>query len=200
MYVKADGMKFSKINTLPDLFIQDIGEDRKGNIWIATMGNGVLCYNPTTARAKSYTVGSGGKSHISSNSVSSITFDHNGNPWFSTDRGGISMFNMKTRTFTSYSRKDGLPDDIAYKILEDKNNCLWFGTNQGLVRFNPHTKEVKTYRSTNGLTGNQYSYKSAVKTEFDTFLFGGVNGLVEFMPRWHPSLINMNTCTLLIYV
>lgn len=183
MYVKADGMKFSKINTLPDLFIQDIGEDRKGNIWIATMGNGVLCYNPTTARAKSYTVGSGGKSHISSNSVSSITFDHNGNPWFSTDRGGISMFNMKTRTFTSYSKKDGLPDDIAYKILEDKNNCLWFGTNQGLVRFNPHTKEVKTYRSTNGLTGNQYSYKSAVKTAFDTFLFGGVNGLVEFMPR-----------------
>lgn len=68
---------------------------------------------------------------MGSNSVSSVMQDSKGRIWISTDRGGICRYNSQTDDFTSFSIKDGLPDDVAYKILEDEQSNLWFGTNRG---------------------------------------------------------------------
>ncbi len=181
VYLKGEGMHFFKIDVLEDAFIQDIAEDRNGNIWVASMGSGVYVYSPQTGKVKRFCVNGKGNS-ISSNSVSSVSFDHNGNPWFATDRGGICRYDMKTKRFESFSSGNFLPDDVTYKMLEDKNGNLWFGTNHGLVCFNPSSHSVAVYGSWNGLIDNQFSYKSAVKTAKGTFLFGGMSGLVEFDP------------------
>ena len=61
----------------------------------------------------------GNKHSLSSNSVSSIMQDSKGNIWFSTDRGGVCRFNPQSETFTRFSTEEGLPDNVAYKILED---------------------------------------------------------------------------------
>lgn len=181
LYLKGQGMKFTKIKAVTNVFVQDIQEDRRHVLWIATMGNGVYEYNPATGKAINYLHGSG--NGISSSSVSSITFDHAGNLWFSTDRGGISFFNLKTRRFTNYSKADGLPDDVAYKILEDSHHHIWFGTNHGIVNFDPYTRAVHYYRASNGCIGNQFNYKSAVRLPDGSFLFGGSSGVIEFNPE-----------------
>lgn len=181
VYLKNEGMKFTKILTLPDCFVQDFAEDFNGNIWIATMGTGVYVFNPKSGRSQHYDVDHSGN-HISSNSVSSISKDSKGNLWFATDRGGICKYDIKTQMFTSFSKKELLPDDVTYKILEDGKHQLWFGTNHGLVCFNPATHAMSVYEYSNGLIVNQFSYKSAVKTVVGTFLFGGSTGLVEFNP------------------
>ncbi len=178
-FLKSEGMRFSKITTIPDIFVQDIAEDKNGEIWIATMGTGVFRLNPKTWRSTNYVAKEG---ELSSNGVSSITEDHKGNLWFSTDRGGICMYDLKARRWAAYSVKDGLPDDVAYKILEDKRHCLWFGTNQGLVQFDPANKNVRVYLNTGGYWGNQFNYKSAVATREGHFIFGGTNGIVECDP------------------
>ena len=36
--------------------------------------------------------------------------------------------------------KHGLPDNTVYSILEDNKNHLWLGTQNGLSRFDPVTK------------------------------------------------------------
>lgn len=51
LYLKGTGYRFAKISVLPDFFTQDIAEDKNGNIWIATMGNGVYMFNPKTGRS-----------------------------------------------------------------------------------------------------------------------------------------------------
>ncbi len=182
VYVQREGMAFDRVKGIQGMFIQDLTEDKDGHIWVASMGSGVFDYDPATGKNVNY-VHDDSDGSISSSSVSSITIDSRGDLWFSTDRGGISRFDRSTRKFVNYSKADGLPDDVAYKILEDKNHNLWFGSNNGVVCFNPETKAAKVYRSTNSQITNQHNYKSAIKLSDNRFIIGGLSGIVEFNPE-----------------
>lgn len=163
-------------------YVYDIIEDSNGYIWVATLGNGVYKYDQNNNQIRHYTYIIKDTSSLSSNSVSNIIETTVGDIWFSTDRGGICRYNKETDNFTSYSIQDGLPDDVAYKIVEDKYHNLWFGTNKGLVRFNPQSKDVKVFSNRNGLPFNEFNYKSALAGSNGMFYFGGLNGLIAFDP------------------
>lgn len=175
-------LKFEQIKEFGWLYVYDILEDSDGNIWVATMGNGVYKYDPTNKKIQHYTFKSNDNKSLSSNSVSSITETANGEVWFSTDRGGICRYNKVKNNFTTFSISDGLPDDVAYKILEDKYKNLWFGTNKGLVRFNPTTKETRVFTQNDGLLGNQFNYKAALASKSGKLYFGGYDGMIAFDP------------------
>ena len=174
-------MRFNRMDIFGLSYTYDIIEDSEGYIWVATMGNGVFRYNQENQQIEHFVAG--GENTLSSNSVSSITEDHLGQIWFSTDRGGICVYNKKKNSFLSYSIKDGLPDDITYKILEDKNYNLWFGTNQGLVRFNPETKDIRIFTQNDGLPSNQYNYKSGLISTSGKLYFGSMEGMIAFKPE-----------------
>ena len=108
--------------------------------------------------------------------------DSRGNVWVSTDRGGISRYNKKEDNFTSFGIEEGLPDDVAYNILEDNNGNLWFGTNKGLVKFNPDTRAVRVFTVKDGLPNNQFNYNSAIKANDGLFYFGSIGGIIAFNP------------------
>ena len=178
---EKNSMKFKRLDIFGLSYIFDIMEDSEGYIWAATLGNGVFQYDPQKDILIRHIAGKGNS--LSSNAVSSITEDHLGQIWFSTDRGGICVYNKKNKLFTSYSIKDGLPDDIAYKILEDREHNLWFGTNQGLVKFNPQNKEVKVFTKNDGLLSNQFNYKSGLVSSSGKLYFGSQEGLIAFKPE-----------------
>lgn len=175
-----NGKSFKRIPQFGYAYMQDIIEDGEGNIWVATMGNGVFCFNPLTEAIKQYTHKEGDKESISTNEVTGITEDSRGNLWFSTDRGGINKLNPHTGKFVSYSLEDGLPDNVSYKPLEDDNGKIWFGTDKGLVCFEPGTKDVKVFTQNDGLPSGQFNYKSALKSRSGKFYFGTVEGLIAF--------------------
>lgn len=137
-----DSFSFSKVNEVGYDWIFDIFEDREGNLWFASMGSGVWKHNPQVNSFEKYINKEGEPNSLSSNSVSSIMQDSKGGIWFSTDRGGICRYNAETNDFTSFSIKEGLPDDVAYEILEDDAYTLVPGTNKGLEKFNPETKDI----------------------------------------------------------
>ncbi|WP_165022897.1 hybrid sensor histidine kinase/response regulator transcription factor [Dysgonomonas sp. ZJ279] len=174
-------MKFKHMDAFGLCYTYDLMEDSEGYIWVATMGSGVFQYDQKQGVLIHHTAK--GENHLSSNSVSGITEDHLGQIWFSTDRGGICVYNKKSKSFKSYSIKDGLPDDVAYKILEDKNYDLWFGTNLGLVRFNPETEQVKVFTQNEGLLSNQFNYKSSLVSSSGKLYFGCMEGLIAFKPE-----------------
>jgi signal transduction histidine kinase/ligand-binding sensor domain-containing protein/DNA-binding response OmpR family regulator len=174
-------MKFKRITKFEPSYMFDIMEDSGGTIWVATLNNGIFQYDQQQDIIIHHKVEDG--NGLSSNSVSSITEDYKGQIWFSTDRGGICMYNKKDRRFTSYTIKDGLPDDVAYKILEDKNHNLWFGTNRGLVQFNPETKMVRVFTQNEGLSSNQFNYKSGLVNSSGKLYFGCMEGLIAFKPE-----------------
>lgn len=184
LYVaEAGSFNFVNVKETGYNWIFDLCEAKDGSVWIATMGSGVWRYSPQTDSYKKYESKENEPDGLSSNSVSSVMQDSKGRVWFSTDRGGICYYNEEKDNFVTYSIKEGLPDDVAYKILEDEEGNLWFGTNRGLVRFHPDKNDIRVFTTKDGLLGNQFNYKSALKARNGKFYFGGIDGLVAFDPR-----------------
>ncbi|MGN1245990.1 MAG: two-component regulator propeller domain-containing protein [Muribaculaceae bacterium] len=180
---KAGAATFEHVEATGYDWIFTIAEAADGAIWLGTMGNGVWRHTPADGKFKQYTCDSTTPSGLRSNSISSIFCDSHGNVWLSTDRGGISRYNSDSDTFTTYDKENGLPDDVAYSMLEDKNGNLWFGTNNGLVKFNATTNAVTVFTTKDGLPTNQFNYGPALRASDGMFYFGSIDGVVAFMPE-----------------
>jgi len=168
-------------------WIYDVTADRDGNIWFASMGKGVWRFNTANGSYSHYLHDGNIRGSLSSNSVSSITIDHAGNVWFSTDRGGICRYNAGKDNFTRYSKEEGLPDDVAYRIVEDNDGYLWFGTNRGLVRLLPDKGDIKVFTTRDGLPSNQFNYQGGILASDGNIYMATINGLLAFSPKLSNS-------------
>jgi len=116
--------------------------DKKGDLWLGTQPQGVLCYIFTEGRRgeKLLTSEKAGLINITKNSglsnatIMSIIEDKKGNLWFSSDGKGVWRYDGKS--FKNFDTKDGLLNNSVFSIIEDKKGNLWFGTrNTGLYRY-----------------------------------------------------------------
>jgi ligand-binding sensor domain-containing protein len=89
----AKGDNFSLITAIdPSYFVYGILEDHAGNIWVATLGNGVSYYNPVTGDKGSFTYHHNDSESISSNALTSIFEDNSHQLWFTTEDGGLNKY------------------------------------------------------------------------------------------------------------
>ena len=100
-----------------------------------------------------------------------------------TQGGGFCRFQPDTETFANYNLSAGLPNDVVYQIVEDKEGFLWLTTNNGLVCFQPTTGMMKVYTTSNGLLGDQFNYRSSFETEDGTIYLGSIDGFIAFNPK-----------------
>lgn len=91
----------------------------------------------------------------------------------------------------AYTTRDGLPNDVVYKVIEDRNRNLWISTNKGLVCYEPLSGNLKVYTSGNGLTSNQFNYKSGFRDLNGKLYFGTINGFVSFSPEQFITSSNL---------
>ena len=116
----------------------DAYQDRHGNIWIGTVGNGLLRYNKLE-RSIIPVPGA------ACTDISSIEEDNEGTLWIST-LYGLSRLDPKTLTYTNYFATDGLGGNQFY----DRASCmlsdgrLVFGGTHGLTLFSPEYKRDTT--------------------------------------------------------
>ncbi|MDO6429416.1 two-component regulator propeller domain-containing protein [Flavitalea sp. BT771] len=92
----------------------DVLEDRKGNLWFASVGSGVYKYDGKTFQH--FTTREG----LASDVVQSIYEDRAGNIWF-----GASRYDGNS--FRNFTIKDGFPSNNIRLLLEDNTGKLWFG-------------------------------------------------------------------------
>ena len=114
---------FGKLQGLKHLSIACMLQDKSGNLWFGTNGEGVSKYD-----GKSFTHFTE-KEGLSNNNVRSILEDKSGNLWFGTFGGGVSKYDGKS--FTHFTEKEGLSNNSVLSMLEDKRGNLWFGTDGG---------------------------------------------------------------------
>ncbi|MFZ4550136.1 MAG: ligand-binding sensor domain-containing protein, partial [Bacteroidales bacterium] len=112
-----------------DRNIRSIFQDKQGNYWFGTNGDGVYCYNGKTLNH--FTV----KDGLSNNQVQSIQEDNYGNIWFGTGMFGVSKFDGKV--FTSYTKKENkqIAND-SYLDWKLESDDLWFYAGGGAFRYN----------------------------------------------------------------
>ena len=146
----------------------DVLEDRKGNLWFASMGSGVYYYNGKSFQH--FTTEEG----LASNGVGSIYEDKAGNIWFATG-GGASRYDGKS--FRNFTTKDGLSNNDINSIMEDKTGKLWFGTRGDACFYDGKTFTALTH---NGKTFN--NIWSIIEDKKGSIWFGNVDGLWRYDP------------------
>ncbi|QKZ13122.1 sensor histidine kinase [Spirosoma sp. KUDC1026] len=100
--------------------------------------------------------------------------------WLCSDRG-LVQFDPKTRrVLRTYTVHDGLPDDVVYNLLPDKQGIFWLSTNNGLAKFSPDRQVIRPVVATKG---REYNSVAALSSRRGIFYFGGVHGLDYFSPE-----------------
>jgi signal transduction histidine kinase/ligand-binding sensor domain-containing protein/DNA-binding response OmpR family regulator len=101
----------------------DIMEDRRGQLWFACFGRGVLRYSPETGESFLFTP-STDSSSLCSARILSVAEDKEGNLWFGSQDKGISVYNPGTNTFRNYTASNSrLPGNAVsdLRLLRDGN-------------------------------------------------------------------------------
>ncbi len=106
-------------------FIREILQDRDGDLWFGTNGDGVCRYDGTSLTYFSIDQG------LSGTAVRSIVQGEGNTIWFATD-GGVSRY--EAGTFKNYTMADGLSDNSTWSMMRDTAGTLWVGTRSGLCR------------------------------------------------------------------
>lgn len=162
----------------PPFAVNCLYEDRSGKIWLG-MFNRSYYFN-TTSNTGMY-LQYDKLNTQRHNSVNDACEDKAGNMWFATVEG-IIKYDFQTGESLHYTVKNGMPSNVAFRILPDDNNCLWISTANGLVCLNTQTEEIMTYTEAHGLVTRQFNYNSAFKDEDGTLYFGSIKGFIHFKP------------------
>ncbi|HNX79846.1 MAG TPA: two-component regulator propeller domain-containing protein, partial [Prolixibacteraceae bacterium] len=134
-------------NSIPGNYIISLCEDKNGNIWVGTYGNGICRISETGSGDKkfhSYTE----KDGLCNNVVYSMIEDEKGFIWLSTDNG-LSRFNPADSVFRNFYVTDGLQSNQFYWSAANKNSEGWiyFGGTEGLNYFNPDSISDHNYKT-----------------------------------------------------
>ncbi|MCP4151607.1 MAG: histidine kinase, partial [bacterium] len=172
----------SNPGTLSHNNIRYIYEDRRGNLWIATEGGGLNKFNRDAKTVTRFMHDKNNPRSISHNSILCIHEDRTGDLWIGTEGGGLNKFESKNGTFHAFTVIDGLPNDVIFGILEDKQGNLWMSTNNGLTRFNRGTVSFKNFDIRDGLQSNEFNPGAFFQNPKGEMFFGGQMGLNTFRP------------------
>jgi ligand-binding sensor domain-containing protein len=139
--------------SLPVASMQDITtiyEDPYGQLWIGTIGAGIILLDPVTARWKKLT----GNPVIENGHILAIT-GRDSSIWV-TGLNGIANYTIRKIKdgqpewdYTNYNKQSGIGSDYVYQVYIDKRNRVWFATDGAGVS----CKEGEKITNFNGQAG-----------------------------------------------
>lgn len=143
-----------------------IYEDKQGNTWFGTDGDGVKKFDGKTV--SNYTEADG----LAGDNVLSISEDKAGKLWFGTWGKGVSCYDKNA--FINYNNTNGLAGNDVWSMFVDNQGYLWMGTlGKGISRFNGST--FTTYTENDGFTKNHV--QSILQTKNGEMWFGFSGGV-----------------------
>jgi diguanylate cyclase (GGDEF)-like protein len=124
---------------------------------------------------------------LSANTVYSLHVDAQGSVWVGTRGGGLDRvigkpFGGDAVHFDNLSENEGLPNSTVYGIESDADGGLWISTNRGLAVVNPVDHQVRGFRRSHGLQGDEFNFGAHYRAADGTLYFGGSNGYNAFRP------------------
>jgi ligand-binding sensor domain-containing protein len=160
---RYDGKSFTNLTIKLDSHrFWDVLEDRRGNIWFASIDSGVYYYNGKSFQH--FTTREG----LANNAVMCIYEDKTGIIWIGTG-SGVSRYDGKS--FRNFTTKEGLSNNDLTTIMEDKTGKLWFGT-RGEACF----YDGKTFTVLKNKDGKAFNNVGSIIEDKKGNIWFGVNG------------------------
>lgn len=114
-------------------FVRRIFQDKNGNLWLGTNGDGVIRFNGEYLEYFSVDEGFAGVA------VRGIVADNDGNLWFGTN-DGLSKYDISEADgFTNYTAENGLVHNDIWALTIDASGLIWIGTYGGACYFDGET-------------------------------------------------------------
>jgi len=161
-----------------------IHEDARGQFWMGTE-QGLVRFDPRTGALRRYRTNPADAASLSHDQVRAVTPDPREPEsvlWIGTAGGGLNRLDMRTGAFTRVTVRDGLPNNVVYGVRADRHGRLWLSTNRGLARYDPRTREIRTYDVYDGLQSNEFNSGASFRAADGRLYFGGINGVTAFHP------------------
>lgn len=131
--VRYNGLEFhvfDRGNTpaLRDNGIRSIRVAPDGALVVSTSRGGVSVLRDGAWRT--YTRQSG----LSQEEVMDAVEDRRGRTWVATESGGLTRIDANDRA-TQFNQRNGLPSDVTFALLRDRDDSIWLATATGIVHF-----------------------------------------------------------------
>jgi len=178
----------SEKNTERDInAIVDMIEDRYGNLWLGTLGAGLMCFNPNSGLYSAYTTRQG----LSNNCIKSMVLDDHSCLWLTTNTG-VTLFNTITRKAKGYTTKDGLPSCSFYlnSKYKTEQGLLYFGTNNGYLVIDPLLNTTNKKIPPVVITGFKISNKEVVPDTLNSVLQYAISQTQEIILPYNKNSIS----------
>ncbi len=169
-----------------------VTEDDAGNLWVATLSNGLYKINKKNNDVSNYKFSPLDPTSISSNQFihtqnTPIVFDSNNNLWIAT-QNGLNLFDPSSGIFKRFFFKDNDPQSISSNVINAlyfDGQYVWVGSSRGLDKINIADNSVtresgESWTSMLGLyhVNQIIPFKSGVP--MDGFWLATVGGLVYY--------------------
>jgi len=151
-----------------------IQNDLNGNIWIATLNDGIYRYrsdNTFTSETKVNDILRRGEP------ISSLAVDHENNLWIGTT-DGVGIWNIGLEIGDRHTQANGIASNNIISMFVDRDGYVWFGSQggaKGFTRFNPKTGKYEILE-----LGENLSPSSITQTDDGTIWLGTTSGVYAF--------------------
>lgn len=136
--------------------------------YIAGVSSGLFVYNNQTNQWQQYRV----PGDRNANSVFAVKKTSGGQVLVGTRAG---LYILKNNILYKYKNNDFQLDRPVFFILEDSGNRLWFGTDDGVMRWNGKT--ARKYTTDDGLVGHESNRAAAVEDSRGRIWIGTNRGI-----------------------
>ncbi len=170
------------------LYLRDIVESSKGELWIATRDIGIIKLNPQTQQLTYFQASLTDEKTLSSNITQALSLDEsNQKLWVGTWGGGLNKLDTKTglvrRIYQERYDKHKAGPQIIVSLMRDKQGTLWLGTLNGVAYFDlakeqfHYLKDEYSQFSTQG----QAAYYALMYDQFGSIWLGSWRGQLHFL-------------------
>lgn len=106
--------------------------------------------------------------------------------WVGSFAAGLYRIDRATGESTVLTERDGLTNNVIYRILPDPGGRLWLSTNQGLSVYDPGSGIVQNLGRRDGLRNQEFNSGSAFFGGNGLLYFGGTQGVDVVAPMQLP--------------
>lgn len=143
----------AKTTTQPIDQLRCIYRDRSGQIWLATLSNGLYTLNPKTQEIKKQ----GEEQGLGAPQVASMNEDMAGNIWMGTFNG-LYRYHPATRSFMRMDRDEDIASTFTYGASVARGDTIYMGSTKGLLVLRP--SQVRTHQGFKQVTLNSLDLMS----------------------------------------
>lgn len=173
-----EALEYNK--TIGHLAIYNIIQDKTGNLWVGTYGNGIYIFDNSAKLIKHITT----KDGFCSNVIHQFHADGNGGIWIATRHGlGYVKDCSKPKNFNCFTDRNGLNDIYVHALITDSIGNLWLSTNKGISRLNIKGNTFRHYDWLDGIPRGSFMDNSVTVDSSGNIYFGSQNGVCWFNPK-----------------